>query len=183
MIDGPFICTASGEYVNILDPWSFEPRIEDIAHALSNLARFTGHTRTMYSVAQHSWHVSEILPRRLRLHGLLHDASEAYLGDVSRVLKHFPSMWPYREMEARMQTRICEAFGLPAVEPEAVKAADLVLLATERRDLLPPGPVWRLIADVEPLAEVVVPWVPQLAALQFVARFNSLQAGRLAVAA
>lgn len=183
MIDGPLICTASGEYVNILEPWSFTPRIEDIAHALSNLCRFTGHTRVLYSVAQHSWLVSEILPDHLKLHGLLHDASEAYLGDVSRVLKHSPLLYGYRIAERNVQTRINAAFGLPGKEPAEVKAADLRLLTTERRDLLPPGPDWKLLRGVEPLEQRIEPWTPQLASLMFIARFNKLTETALAAAA
>jgi hypothetical protein len=121
--------------------WPFEPRlediyIEDIAHALSQVCRFTGHTKQFYSVAQHSVLVSRLCEPEDALHGLLHDASEAYLGDVSRPIKHRPEFAAYRASEAQLQALIYQRFGLEVVEPASVKVADTKALHVELRDLM-----------------------------------------------
>lgn len=130
------IPTFTGRLVNVLDLKPADVDIRDIAHALSLYCRFTGHSQFHYSVAQHSLLVSRLVPARLALHGLLHDASEAYLGDISRPLKHSPTMALYRALEYRTQQVICHRFGLALHEPPEVKAADLVALATEFRDVV-----------------------------------------------
>src|SRR5574342_1090607 len=84
--------------------WPLSPRLEDInildiCHALSNQTRFTGHTREFYSVAQHSCLVSDLLPEKFKLDGLLHDASEAYLMDLARPVKELEQMTFFREAE------------------------------------------------------------------------------------
>jgi|688.fasta_scaffold410662_3 5'-deoxynucleotidase YfbR-like HD superfamily hydrolase len=108
--------------------------IEDIAHALSQIIRFTGHSRAPYSVAQHSLLVAEIATPEHRLWALLHDASEAYLGDVASPLK---TLLPeYRDLEEKFQKVIAGRFGLPWPMPAEVKHADRVALMTEKRDLL-----------------------------------------------
>lgn len=108
--------------------------ILDIAHALSLINRYTGHTIAPYSVAQHSVHVSRLVADEHALWGLLHDASEAYLGDVSRPLK---SMLPdYKRLEEMVQRAIADRFALQWPIPAEVKAADNVALMAEKRDLM-----------------------------------------------
>ncbi len=85
-LDG-FLPTCTGRSVHILNPRPEEIDIEDVAHALSHACRFAGHVPAFYSVAQHSILVSELLDARTALWGLLHDASEAYLHDLTRPLK------------------------------------------------------------------------------------------------
>lgn len=154
-------------------------RIEDIAHALANYPRFGGHTRYVYSVAQHSCLVHDKMPRdeslrsrMLRLQALLHDATEAYLGDVVKPLKEL--LPEYKAMERRLEKMIFYMHKLPdRLEPE-VKAADLTALATEKRDLLYNGPVWEALAGIEPWPETVVPWQSPVAKEQFLARYYTL---------
>lgn len=146
-----------------------EYRIEDIAHALSHICRFTGHTRWFYSVAQHSVHVAELVPPEYRLEALMHDASEAYLGDVSSPLK---AMLPdYHAIEKVVEMRIAAKFGLPLKQTPAVKIADMRMLVTERRDLLPtgePGYVWPMF---EPAPWRIDPWPSEFAKQKFAERF------------
>jgi 5'-nucleotidase len=177
-IETAWITTFSGNKFHILDPRPEEVLIEDIAHALSLLTRFTGHVRRFYSVAQHSVIVSGTCLREDALAGLLHDASEAYLADLNSPLKHSPEMARYRTAEKRLQTVIYERFGLPPKEPASVKFADRRMVVTEARDLLPGGGKdWVGFEDVTPLFTHIVPWNPELAEAAFLQRFNELYKG------
>jgi hypothetical protein len=140
---GGWIQTFSGRRFYPLDARADEIEIGDVAHALSHLCRFAGHTRRFYSVGEHSVHVAEVLRQAgetatTQLWGLLHDAPEAYLVDLPRPIKHSPGLEPYRAAEHRLALAVSERFGLSEYEPPAVKAADDALLVTERRDLMAP---------------------------------------------
>lgn len=126
-------------------------QLQDIARALSHICRFGGHVRGFHSVAAHSVLVSELVWASLEhldmtrrragaALGLLHDASEAYLGDVVRPLKYTPLMAPYVALEARVMAAVWDRFGLSAAAADqvlavAVKAADDRLCRVEQRDL------------------------------------------------
>jgi hypothetical protein len=136
----PVIVTRCG-YFDFRSPDEYEFEIDVIGRALSKLCRFTGHTMQFYSVAQHSVFVSMLLEAEgpeLAMMGLLHDAAEAFVGDVAAPLKML--LPEYKMIEQRVERAICRAFGLPEVMPELVKDADLVALATEQRDLIPRVP-------------------------------------------
>lgn len=131
----PCILTATGRYFYFDNPDPETVDILDIATALSRICRFTGHTEQPYSVAQHSVYVSYLVPKEYALQGLMHDASEAYLGDVSSPLKQ---MLPeYKAIERRVEMAICARFGLPFPLHPSIKKADLQMLVTEKRDLMP----------------------------------------------
>lgn len=134
---GDWFCTASGRRVHVLDPKPDEIVIDDIAHALSNLCRFGGHSRDFYSVAQHSVIVSQNVPEKIAREALLHDAAEAYLGDVIRPLKQ--SLPHYREIEGMWEDVIGFAFALNQTDEvrAVIKDADMRALLTERRDVAP----------------------------------------------
>ena len=78
--DSATIQTSSGRYIDLLAPSSGDIAIEDIAHALSHIARFNGHTSEFYSVAQHCVLCSRVNPGVMSFEKLLHDAAEAYIG-------------------------------------------------------------------------------------------------------
>lgn len=165
------ILTRSGFYFPLEGPHLYPFEIEEIAAALSNICRFTGHCRDFYSVAQHSVIVSQICPSR---EALLHDASEAYLGDVSRPLK---SLLPdYRAIEETVEKAIQKEFYLlHGTDNKGVHRADLIALATERRDLLPQdAEQWPCLAGIEPLSERIIPLPPKQARDLFLARFHEL---------
>lgn len=168
-----WITTYSGSVFFPLEPKADDVRIADIAHALANLCRFAGHTRRFYSVAQHSVIVSEIVDPPLRLWGLLHDASEAYLCDITKPLKRQPDLAGYRVVEARVQAAICEKFGLAADEPAMVKAADQLVLRTEQRDLMAMPDGW-MPRDTLPMT--IRPQSPRQAECAFLLRFHELRA-------
>jgi hypothetical protein len=174
--------TFTGVYVEPLDLDPALIRIEDVAHSLAAQARYTGHTRVPYSVAEHSVRATIALEREGHDQAtlrwcLLHDASEAYLVDIPRPLKADPYFGKaYRGAEARAMAAVCEAFGLDPKMPEAVADIDLRILASERRDLLPatPGQTWGILWNVKPLPGEIVPWTFAKAKRRFLSTFARL---------
>jgi hypothetical protein len=173
------IQTWSGRRFSPLEPDPTAIEIEDIAHALANLCRFGGHCSAFYSIAQHSCLVADAAgaDHRTALHALLHDASEAYLGDLPHPLKHrSPLGVLYREIEEPLQAAILERFGLDAPAPATVKELDRALLATERAALMRAADDawWPELDGVEPLDVEIDPWPPERAAREFLDRFGML---------
>lgn len=165
-----FIQTHTGKRFFLENPSPDSIDILDIATALSNLCRFTGHTRVFYSVAEHSIRVAQELPDELKFLGLMHDATEAYLGDVSSPLKHL--LPDYRRIEEIVWGVMAEKWGLPHSKdfPEELKRADLVLLATERRDIMTPtSDVWYNLPD--PLPGEIYPLPPETARNEFLSLY------------
>jgi len=138
---GHWIQTYTGRKFYPADPRPEDIVMADIVQGLSNCCRFAGQLDDFYSVAQHSVLVSNVVQNlggtvaEIR-YGLLHDASEAYIGDVTWPLKHCEEMAGYREIEAKVEAVIAQALRLVPTMPEIVKHADLVLCATEKRDLM-----------------------------------------------
>lgn len=95
--------------------------LEDIARALSNICRYGGHTKYFYSVADHSMRVADRMENKVDARwALLHDASEAYLGDIPAPLKKMSAFAPYAELERNVMIAVCQRFDLPFEEPENV---------------------------------------------------------------
>lgn len=173
---GPSIQTYTGLRFHVLNPTPDEVNIFDIAHALANICRYTGHSSKFYSVAQHSFLCSYHVPEELALHALLHDAHEAYLGDSSRPLKWaFDRVAPgvIKDIEHQLDTVLGKAFGLSLTNMDpSVKDADNLLLATEKRDLMPMAEDWPGLP--EPLVYRIDPWSPQRAEQMFLGRYVEL---------
>lgn len=154
MID-PVVLTASGQYVNILAPTEDEIDIYDIAHALANITRFNGHTTVPYTVAEHSLRCSALLKAlgytpASQLAGLLHDATEAYIGDVATPLKQL--LPEFKAIEKNLEKVIEKKFNVIIHARPEVHCADIQLLASERKYLMPETPeyVWEIIDGIDP---------------------------------
>ncbi len=132
------IITASGRKVDLLDPKPDDIDIKDIAHHLSQINRFTGAALYPVSVAAHSILVSELCSPENRLQGLLHDATEAYLGDVSTPLKEL--LPEYRRIESLIRYAIADAFCIKPEIPEEVKMADRAAFFLEWDHAMPDVP-------------------------------------------
>lgn len=135
------ILTSTGVTFDILEATTDMICIEDIAHSSSMCNRFTGHTKFPYPVSQHSRLGSYLVPKMYAMRFLLHDASETYIGDVNRPLKHFtPAGDAYRKIEAPLQALIYYKFGLNDEDPVVIKETDNQMLYAEKAQLMFPKP-------------------------------------------
>ena len=176
---GPWTQTYSGKQFFPLDPDVEDLDIEDIAHSLSMICRFNGHCRAFYSVAQHSVLVSQVCEETslaAARWGLLHDAAEAYVGDVVRPIKAI--LEDFQMVEEHLANVVARRFFADhsAEVQAAVRLADDQLLATELDQLMstPPHP-WLLTCA--PLTIPIDPMSPDVAKALFLARFHELFAG------
>jgi len=168
-----WIRTHSGEQFNLLDADAETVKLLDIVQALSHICRFGGHTKEFYSVLQHSLLVGEIVfgaaaseeaalvgIGKLVRTALLHDASEAYVGDMVRPLKHTTDMGEqFRKIQEPIEKVISERFDLVYPLPDIVLKADDIALMTEARDLIDDDTDrWDLIRkDIAPLRARISP--------------------------
>lgn len=181
-----WIGTHSGLKFWPLEPDAMEICIEDIAHSLARQCRFNGHCSRFYSVAEHSIEVSRMVPAEFALWGLLHDAAEAYLGDIVRPMKKscvycarrqgILTGQTYLEAERDLLVLVAKRFGLsPSLPPAAVELADDRMLATERLQLFDfRQPRWDSLDGVEPYPITLRCFDPFCAELSFMARYKEL---------
>lgn len=166
-----YIQTHTVQKIDLLNPRVGDINITDIAHALSHICRFVGHCDQFYSVAQHSIHVSKELPKEYALWGLLHDAAEAYIGDISQPLKRALGE-KIHTIENRILKCVAEKYNLIWPIPIEIKTADTVMLATEARDLMKGGRLFNSLP--KPLEEKIIPYSSFEAKIGFLARFMGL---------
>lgn len=141
------IQVAAGRYFDIADPRPSDITVDDIALSLSRECRFGNFTRSFYSVAQHSVNVSAQLramgaDREVQLIGLLHDAHEAYIGDVPTPHKRVYGD-RFANVEAALLLAVCTRFDVPAPSqwPAVVHEVDERLLFAEALRFMP-DPEW-----------------------------------------
>jgi len=180
--EDPWIQTVTGRPVEPLRLTPADICIEDIAGSLAKICRFNGHVKDEpYSVAQHSILVAGLVRDAIEgntwtLTALLHDATEAYIGDWQKPWKYGTKMGIlFRHHEDNIARVIRERFGTHSFDHPLIKWADLVLLATERRDVM--GPCereWESIRLTPPLVERIEPWSWRRAESQFLALFEQL---------
>lgn len=171
---GDWLQTYTGRAFWPLDPRPEDVDLLDIAASLARQARYNGHTARFYSVAEHSLLISRAVPAEFALWGLMHDAAEAYLGDVITPVKRL--IPDYKALEAGVMAAICARFGLSADEPDAVKQCDRRILTDERQCLMPHAPMpWR---EQEPALGVrLLCLAPDDAMHAFLRRFIELKGG------
>lgn len=180
--------TLSG-WLHPLAPRPGEIRIRDIARGLATTFRYRSQTRRMYSVAEHSVIVSLYVAPKHAREALLHDASEAYLGDMVGPVKVAPVMAGFRAVEDRLQTAIYGVFGVMMSDESSrdVHVVDKRVCSDEMPLLLAPGEalddaeevhnqhmVWARAKYGEPFGASIpcLPWAQ--AEYLFLARFVEL---------
>ena len=175
--------TASGARIDLLKPDPSQIHLRDIALSLSRQCRFAGHSLGFYSVAEHSILVAEHLPQELKLHGLLHDAAEAFTGDLISPVKRWCVNMPL--VEFALMDAIYAALGLgdPPVGSvfEEIRAADLAVGALECSEFgisITPG---REMLAAESLVIRCLEW--QVANSHWLACYESLRSQATEVAA
>lgn len=174
---GPWSITYTGRRFWPADPRPEDVCIEDIAHSLATTNRYNGHLPFPYSVAEHSMLVARHCPAPAQLHGLLHDAAEAYVGDMISPVKGL--VHAFQLMESRVWAAIAERFDLAHELPPVVKEMDRRAVATEFGQLHPHADQqWRLSATAEPLDELIQPMHWQEAEERFLELFHALYAHR-----
>lgn len=171
---GDWCQTYSGIKFFPLDPKPEEIKIEDIAHALSMLCRFTGHCMSFYSVAEHCCHICDAAPEDHKLEALLHDGSEAYLADISRPVKRY--LKDYVKIEENITKVINEKFGLKDSSYEIVKDLDNRILHDESSQIMNISDKWNIPG--KPLGVKLKLFSPNVAEEEFMLRFNQYRKGQ-----
>lgn len=167
----------TGRHIAVDQPNPEVVDINDIAHALSNLCRWGGHSNVFYSIAEHGIRLARLLPPDLKMIGLLKDAPKAYVGEAQRPLKRLPAMEGWRDLRDRWALAIGGAFALGQgirFQPALVREYDERLTHAEKRDLLGPGDArescnLRLAKCVESIA----PMTPRQALSVFLSDFET----------
>lgn len=181
MIIEPWIQTISGIKFDLINPTEDMIDINDIAHALSMQCRWNGHCRYFYSLAEHSCHVSHLVPPHLALHGLLHDAAEAFTGDCVTPLKgQLPG---FKMIEHKILRLIFDHYGVTnsLANIEAVKFADQTMLATEGHQIVPGENKW--LENFPEKANIDLQcWQPSMAKGIFLRRFYEILDMQMGVA-
>jgi len=163
--------TFTGRRVDVMCMQLHDVCIIDIAHALSHICRYNGHCDKFYSVAEHSVLVSQMVEdHRYKMHGLLHDAAEAYICDIIKTVK--VRLGGYATIEHDIEDVIYRRFNVQC-DHKIVKKADNIILATEAHQLMVHGVTgWGLEEKPVNLGKLGLP--PEEAKSQFLRWFRDL---------
>lgn len=150
----PWLETYSGRVMSLTEPQEESVDIVDIAVALSNQCRFNGHVKQFYSVAEHSVLLCNYVESRAHtkwepLTMLLHDAAEAYVGDMAAPLKAI--MPEFREIEHRIEQVIAVRYGIALPLPRNLKELDVRILRDEHEQVMPTSANNWPVDNLEPL--------------------------------
>lgn len=177
-VENGWMETYSGQKFFFENPEPGTIMIEDIGHALGQLCRYGGHSKRFYSVAEHCcilawWVASQTGDSQLALDALMHDATEAYLVDVPRPIKH--RLRGYKEIELRLASLIAAKFGLSDPLPEIVHQADSRVLRDERRQVMLHNDHPWGSDSLEPLNVDIEFWGPRQATSRFMSAYEYLR--------
>lgn len=177
-----WIQTYSGKRVNLLSFMECDVSLQDIAHSLANLCRFNGHTIEYYSVAQHSVLVSYLVREQHAIGGLMHDAAEAYIGDIIRPIKRIS--YPLEKIEDHIKTKIIGALGrfdidivsdeITAADNNALKAEANLLITKPPNSWFISGLNDKMTETAENWLKEVGFWLPEVAKEKFKDRYQQL---------
>lgn len=174
MKDG--ISLLSGAKFDYNHPEKSDVTIEDIANALSNVCRFSGHLPRFYSVAQHLVNTSRIVKPEFAFTALMHDTAEAFTNDLPTPLKW--ALPIFKELEVKIESAMSDRFGFSYPYPDEVKLADTQMLLLEKKYVKEDTSAWEYYRDVEyeHLKDLVdlKSWQPCRAKREFLERFEEL---------
>lgn len=176
VLDEQCISLLSGATFNYNRPEESDVTLNDLATALSNICRFSGHLPCFYSVAQHLVNTSRIVHPRYSFDALMHDTSEAFTNDLPTPLKWaFPV---FKELEIKIEVAMSKKFGFKYPYHPAVKQADTEMLILEKLYVKKDDSIWPNYTGikVEHLLEKVDlnPWSPSEAKNRFIERYIEL---------
>lgn len=175
-----FIALLSGAKMHYHAPENSDVTIEDIASALSNNCRFSGHLPRFYSIAQHLVNTSRIVRPELAFTGLMHDTAEAFTNDLPTPLKWaFPI---FKELETKIESAMAKKFGFEFPYPKEIKIADTHMLILEKFYVKEDHSIWPNYEEwtkgkVQHLLKKVdlESWQPRRAKREFLERYYELK--------
>jgi hypothetical protein len=179
-IGDQWISLLSGGRFNYNKPEESDVTIEDIASALSNVCRFSGHLPRFYSVAQHLVNASRIVPKQHAFTALMHDTAEAFTNDLPTPLKW--ALPIFKELETKIESAMGKKFGFQFPYPPEVKLADTQMLMLEKYWVKEDNSVWPLYEEwTKAKLKHLIPkvdlesWQPRRAKREFLERYYELQ--------
>ncbi len=167
------VSTRSGILFNFVNIDQDNILLDDIVWSLSMICRFAGSCSFFYSVAEHSVNVGSCLPNHLRKAGLMHDAAEAYIGDIVTPIKQHCQL--IQEIEDNVLKAIFNKFEITwPSESEwlSIKDADKRMLAREALVLVPHSETWDYLKDIDPAKRLIIGFSPESARERFLEKFK-----------
>lgn len=141
------IALLSGNLFDYNDPENSVVTIDDIATALANVCRFSGHLHYLYSVAQHAVNCSLIVPPEQAFDALMHDTAEAFTNDLPTPLKW--ALPVFKELEVKIESAMSRKFGFTFPISPAVKLADTQMLRMEKEKIKRDRTYWQMLDGIE----------------------------------
>jgi hypothetical protein len=186
-LDDQWISLLSGAKFNYNKPEESDVTLHDIASALSNVCRFSGHLPRFYSVAQHLVNASYIVTSENAFTALMHDTAEAFTNDLPTPLKW--ALPVFKNLEIKIEGAMGEKFGFEYPYPHEVKTADTIMLMLEKYYVKQCSDYWPGYSDEYPIESLdkyvplvdLTSWRPSIARNKFLARYEELSNARNAV--